>query len=165
VAFPSNPLLNPSLIANKILVPNQPLFLSLFIKKNYKMRMPFTEFLSNGDLKFVIVFIVFLSIAVFHFIKKLRNQSTPALSAQHNLKINRSAFWILILSVLSLLLGLMHSFYFIGKAGGVAPNLIFQGVANALITPVLGLCLFMICKIFSGLYNTSRQTTLVESRK
>jgi biopolymer transport protein ExbB/TolQ len=69
------------------------------------------------------------------------------------------------LSVLSLLLGLMHSFYFIGKAGGVAPNLIFQGVANALITPVLGLCLFMICKIFSSLFNPSHDAALVEGRR
>jgi len=117
------------------------------------MRMPFLEFITSGDLKFILVFLVFISIASFHFIKKIQSQSDPASLERHNLKINSAAFWILISSVLSLLLGLMHSFYFIGKAGGIAPSLIFQGVSTALITPVLGISLFILCKIFSGLFN------------
>ncbi len=120
------------------------------------MRMPFVEFISNGDLKFIIVFIIFSAVALFHFIKKLQiknRRENQSLIKYHNSKIDISAFWILISSMLSLLLGLMHSFYFIGKAGGIAPNLIFQGVSFALITPVLGVCLFMVSKILKGIFN------------
>lgn len=116
------------------------------------MRMPFTEFITNGDLKFIIVFVIFSAVAIFHFIKKLQAKNQSLIN-NHNSKINTAAFWILISSMLSLLLGLMHSFYFIGKAGGIAPHLIFQGVSYALITPVLGVCLFMVCKILKGLSN------------
>lgn len=116
------------------------------------MRMPFTEFITNGDLKFIIVFVIFSGVAIFHFIKKLQAKNQSLIN-HHNSKINTAAFWILISSMLSLLLGLMHSFYFIGKAGGISPHLIFQGVSYALITPVLGVCLFMVCKILKGLLN------------
>jgi hypothetical protein len=118
--------------------------------------MPFTEFITNGDLKFIIVFIVFGAVAIYNFIKKIqaRNKTeNQSLIKYYNSKINSAAFWILISSLLSLLLGLIHSFYFIGRAGGIAPNLIFQGVSYVLITPVLGVCLFMICKIFKGIMN------------
>jgi len=113
------------------------------------MRMPFSEFMSSGDLKFIIVFSIFLSLAIFNFIKKLkaRKNQNVSLENYYNLKIKTAGFWIIISSVLSLLLGLMHSFYSIGKAGGMAPNLIFQGVSYALITPVLGVCLFIIINI------------------
>jgi hypothetical protein len=124
------------------------------------MRMPFTEFITSGDLKFIIVFIIFSAVAIYHFFKKLqaiKSKENHELVKYHNSKINISAFWILISSVLSLLLGLMHSFYFIGKAGGIMPNLIFQGVSYALITPVLGICLFIICKILSGTFNLKTQ--------
>ncbi|MCK0180623.1 hypothetical protein MWU50_15090 [Flavobacteriaceae bacterium S0862] len=120
------------------------------------MRMPFTEFITNGDLKFIIAFIVFSAVAIYNFTKKIqvRNKTeNQSLIKYYNSKINSAAFWILISSLLSLLLGLIHSFYFIGKAGGIAPNLIFQGVSYILITPVLGVCLFMICKIFKGIMN------------
>jgi len=119
------------------------------------MRMPFTEFFMNGDLKFIIVFILFMVIAINHFLKKLKAKKTGnhGLVDYHNTRINVVAFWILIFGVLSLILGLMHSFYFIGKTGGIAPNLIFQGVSYALITPVLGICLFIICKILKGIFN------------
>jgi hypothetical protein len=120
------------------------------------MRMPFTEFITNGDLKFIIVFIVFGAVAIYNFIKKIqaRNKTeNQSLIKYYNSKINSAAFWILISSLLSLLLGLIHSFYFIGRAGGIAPNLIFQGVSYVLITPVLGVCLFIICKIFKGIMN------------
>lgn len=121
------------------------------------MRMPFIEFITSGDLKFIIVFIIFISIAIYHFIKKIRigkSEENQELIEHLNTKINSAAFWILILSALSLLLGLMHSFYFIGKAGGIAPNLIFQGVSYALITPVLGLGLYITSKILSGTFNS-----------
>jgi hypothetical protein len=120
------------------------------------MRMPFIEFITSGDLKFIIVFIIFSAVATYHFIKKLqakKRKENMDLEKYHNSKIDVAAFWILISGILSLLLGLMHSFYFIGKAGGIAPSLIFQGVSFALITPVLGICLFMICKIFRGTFN------------
>lgn len=120
------------------------------------MRMPLSEFILSGDLKFIIAFIIFSSIATYHFIGKLkakRSEENQALAIQHNEKINSAAFWVLILSVLSLLLGLMHSFYFIGKAGGIAPGLIFQGVSYALITPVLGLGFYIICKILNKTFN------------
>jgi hypothetical protein len=118
--------------------------------------MPFTEFITNGDLKFIIVFIVFSAVAIYNFIKKIQARNkieNQSLIKYYNSKINSAAFWILISSLLSLLLGLIHSFYFIGRAGGIAPNLIFQGVSYVLITPVLGVCLFMICKIFKGIMN------------
>lgn len=120
------------------------------------MRMPFVEFITSGDLKFIIAFVIFISIAVYHFFKKLqakKNENNLDLIQQHNSKINTAAFWILILSVLTLFLGLMHSFYFIGKAGGISTGLIFQGVSYALITPVLGICLFIISKILSSIAN------------
>ncbi|WP_338356642.1 MotA/TolQ/ExbB proton channel family protein [Yeosuana marina] len=124
------------------------------------MRMPFTEFITNGDLKFIIVFVIFSATAIVHFVKKLKSKNSPEyqkLVKYHNSKIDIAAFWILISGILSLLLGLMHSFYFIGKAGGIAPNLIFQGISTALITPVLGVALFMICKILKGTFNSLKQ--------
>ncbi len=120
------------------------------------MRMPFFEFLTSGDLKFIIVFIIFSLIAIYYFIKKLQDQKSESqllLIDQHNTKITNAANWILISSVLSLLLGLMHSFYFMGKAEGIATKLIYSGVSYALITPVLGVCLSMGCKILSGVFN------------
>jgi len=120
------------------------------------MRMPFIEFITSGDLKFIIVFIIFSVIAIYHFIKKLQSRRSKdylLLMEQHNSKINSAAFGILVSSILSLLLGLLHSFYFIGKAGGVSSNLVFQGISYTLITPVLGICLYMICKILSGILN------------
>lgn len=121
------------------------------------MRMPFTEFITSGDLKFIIVFALFMVVSIGHFLKKLKAKKTEnwKLVAYHNTRINVAAFWILISGLLSLLLGLMHSFYFIGKAGGVSPSLIFQGISYALITPVLGIFLFMISKILGGIFNNN----------
>ena len=122
------------------------------------MRMPFSEFISSGDLKFLIVFAIFTLLAFIQFIKKIQSTKREPDAVQisrFNKKINNAAFWILISSLLSLLLGFMHSFYFIGKAGGMAPNLIFQGVSYALITPVLGVSLYIACKILSSLFNQS----------
>lgn len=120
------------------------------------MRMPFSEFITSGDLKFIIAFVIFSSLALFHFFKKIKarqHQGNLDIIQLYNSKINSAASWILVLSILSLLLGLMHSSYFIGKTGGIAPNLIFQGFSYALITPVLGVCLFICCKIFQGIFN------------
>lgn len=125
------------------------------------MRMPFSEFITQGDLKFIIVYAIFMTVAIFHFIKKLKakRSENQEIVGVHNSKIDRAAFWILMSGVFSLLLGFLHSFYFVGKAGGIAPNLIFQGVSYALITPVLGVSLFMICKILRGICN---ETTLTD---
>ncbi|MDX1828058.1 MAG: hypothetical protein R3342_00800 [Lutibacter sp.] len=121
------------------------------------MRMPFTEFITHGDLKFVISFAIFFMVSIYHFFKKLtvKNNTDKDLVAYHNSRINIAANWILILAVLSLLLGFMHSFYFVGKAGGVAPNLIFTGVSYALITPVLGVALHIICKTLKAINKKS----------
>lgn len=134
------------------------------------MRMPFIEFITNGDLKFIIVYIIFSSLAVYHFVKKQKIKCNPEneqLITYHNSHINNAAFWILISGVLSLFLGLMHSFYFIGKVGGIAPKLIFQGISNALITPVLGISLFIILKILKGNFNpkTSQTQTIKNTIK
>ena len=120
------------------------------------MRMPFTEFIVSGDPKFVITFALFTGVAIYHFIQQLKIRKLPEYESQFNFNKNRmntAAFWILILSVFSLLLGLMHSFYFIGKAGGIAPALIFQGISNALATPVLGIVLYGIVKLLAGILN------------
>ncbi len=120
------------------------------------MRMPFIEFITQGDVKFVILFIGLLVFAFYHFIKKIKHKNKEEYEKvinYHNVKIKHAAHWILIASVLSLLLGLMHSFYFIGKGGGIAPHLIFQGVSYALITPVLGVSLFIICKFLTQIFN------------
>lgn len=112
--------------------------------------MPFLDFITRGDLKFIIVFILFSALALFHFFKKIQSKKTPNYNHEatlRNTKIKNAAFWILSASILSLLLGLMHSFYFIGQAGGIAPALVFQGVSIALITPTLGICLYIICHI------------------
>ncbi|WP_131248750.1 hypothetical protein [Aquimarina atlantica] len=122
------------------------------------MRMPFLEFITSGDLKFIIAFCICTGIAGYHFFKKLqtkKEKGNQVLVKHHNQKISSAAFWVLILSVLSLLLGLMHSFYFIGKTGGIAPGLIFQGISNTLITPVLGICLYMVCRILHGISNSN----------
>ena len=55
------------------------------------MRMPFSEFILNGDLKFVIVFIIFIGVAFFHFYKKIQIQKSEGnlvLIQQQNAKIN-----------------------------------------------------------------------------
>lgn len=120
------------------------------------MRMPFSEFITSGDLKFIIALLLFCAWAIFHFAKKIqaRKYEDPIYLIQyHNSKIQNATFWIIILSALSLLLGLLHSFYFIGKAGGIAPDLIFQGISYTLITPTLGVCLFICCNILKGIFN------------
>jgi cytochrome bd-type quinol oxidase subunit 2 len=110
------------------------------------MRMPFTEFLSNGDLKFVLLLYAFLIAAIIYFVKKTANKEHQKI---YNLKINKLVNWSLYITVFSLLLGLMHSFYFISKAKGIANHLLFGGLSNVIITPVLGIAVAMIIKLLA----------------
>jgi hypothetical protein len=110
------------------------------------MRMPFTEFLANGDLKFVLLLYAFLIAAIIYFVKKKTNNEQQEL---YNFKLNKLANCSLFITVFSLLLGLMHSFYFISKTNGIANNLLFGGLSNVLITPVLGITIAMIIKLLA----------------
>ena len=110
------------------------------------MRMPFTEFLTNGDLKFVLILYAFLIAAVIFFVKKNANRN---LQKNYNLKINKLVNWSLLIAVFSFLLGLMHSFYFISKAKGIANHLLFAGLSNVIITPVLGIAIAMLIKLLA----------------
>lgn len=108
--------------------------------------MPFTEFLTNGDLKFVIILYAFLIASIILFIKKKRE---PKLEVKYNNILKGLVNWSLLISLFSLLLGLLHSFYFISKAKGVASHLLFGGLANTLITPVLGVAIAIIINVLS----------------
>ena len=110
------------------------------------MRMPISHFLLSGDLKFVIVLFIFLIAAVIYFFKKKQRSEDQE---RYNLAIKKLVNWSIHISVFSLLLGLMHSFYFISKAQGVAPHLLFGGLANVMITPTLGVVIAMIIKLLS----------------
>lgn len=110
------------------------------------MRMSLLDFLVNGDLKFVIVLYTFLITAIVFFFKKLKLKENQE---KYNIKINKLVSWSLLIAVFSLLLGLLHSFYFVSKAGGIAGNLFFGGLANMLITPILGVVIAMIIKLLS----------------
>ncbi len=110
------------------------------------MRMPFTEFLTNGDLKFVIILYAFLIASIILFIKK---KQQPKLEVRNNNILKSLVNWSLLISLFTLLLGLMHSFYFISKTKGIANHLLFGGLANTLITPVLGVAIAIIIKLLS----------------
>jgi hypothetical protein len=110
------------------------------------MRMPLSEFLANGDLKFVIILFLFLLISIYYFIKKI---TTKDQQVHLNLKMNKLVTWSLFISIFSLFLGLLHSFYFISKVNGIANNLLFGGLANVIITPTLGVAIAMIIKLLS----------------
>ena len=62
----------------------------------------------------------------------------------YNIKIKNLVNWSLIISSFSLLLGLLHSFYFMSKVNEVAPNLFYGGLANVLVTPTLGVAISVI---------------------
>ncbi|PQB09015.1 hypothetical protein BST83_01310 [Polaribacter filamentus] len=110
------------------------------------MRMPLSDFLANGDLKFVIILFLFLSIAIYYFVKKIINKEQQE---RLNLKMNKLVTWSIFMSAFSLMLGLLHSFYFISKVNGIANNLLFGGLANVIITPTLGIIIAMIIKLLS----------------
>lgn len=118
------------------------------------MRMPLIQFLTGGDLKFLIAFLLFFGYIGYHFIQKLKagkQNASPEQIAAYEARMRGGAFWILILSILYLLVGLLHGFYHIGNAGGMPPNMIFKGFSNTLITPIFGLALYIISKALSGL--------------
>lgn len=115
------------------------------------MRMPFLEFITGGDLKFILAYVVVLGLFVFRLLK----QSSADADLQ---RARRTVLWFLPLSGFTLLLGLMHSFYFLGQTGGAAPGLIYAGVARALITPVLGMALYILCQLILALVSTKKQS-------
>jgi len=106
------------------------------------MRMPFMEFITSGDLKFMLIIIALLITSIIQFIKKVKDKKNQL---KINEKLIKLSNWSFILAIFTLFLGLMHSLYFISKAGGIAPNLLFQGLANTLIAPVFGIaiCIFI----------------------
>lgn len=111
------------------------------------MRMPLLDFLTNGDLKFVIILYTFLIAAIILFFKKMKQREHQEI---YNLKIKKLISWSLLISVLSLFLGLLHSFYFVSKTGGVANNMLFGGLSNMLITPTLGIIITIIIKLLAA---------------
>lgn len=117
--------------------------------------MPFSEFISSGDLKFIILFILLSGVSIFHFIKKLKSSKSPEELALRNSRINLSALAILLFSGLSLLLGLLHGFYMMGEVGGISQSMMFKGLSYTLITPVLGLVFYMGCKLLQAISNTN----------
>ena len=110
------------------------------------MRMPFIDFLTQGDLKFVLILYAFLIMAIVFFFKKLKQKEQQE---TYNVKIKKLVSWTLIISAFSLLLGLLHSFYFMSKVNGIAPNLFYGGLANVLVTPTLGVAISVIIKLFA----------------
>lgn len=110
------------------------------------MRMPFIDFLTQGDLKFVLILYAFLIMAIVFFFKKLKQKEQQEI---YNIKIKKLVSWTLVISTFSLLLGLLHSFYFMSKVNGVAPNLFYGGLANVLVTPTLGVAIAIIIKLLT----------------
>lgn len=110
------------------------------------MRMSLTEFLTNGDLKFVIILYILLAVSIFYFVKKLQQKEAQEF---YNKKLQKLFKWVLILSVFSLFLGLLHSFYFIANANGIAPNMLFRGLSNMMITPTLGIAIAIIINLLT----------------
>ena len=108
--------------------------------------MPIMEFFANGDLKFMLTILILLVLAIIQFIKKIKNKENQS---QVNTKLIKLSNWPLILAVFAIFLGLMHSLYFISKAGGIAPNLLFQGLANSLIAPVFGIAVGIVIKLLA----------------
>jgi predicted MFS family arabinose efflux permease len=122
--------------------------------------MPITDFFMGGDPKFMIVLTGLLVLSIMHFVKKLKAKNDPEnqskIVAERNSKLRNITTWSLILATFSLLLGLMHSFYFIGQVGGVATNLLFQGLSYALITPVYGIVIALISNGLAQMINASK---------
>jgi hypothetical protein len=121
------------------------------------MRMPFLEFITGGDLKFMILLTVLLLSSILQLSKKIteskKTDKDISLINLVNANLNKHTTWVGVLSLFSLMLGLMHSFYFIGKVGGAAPGLIFQGLSHTLVTPVFGLAIYMLIKVMQTIFN------------
>ncbi|PQJ80781.1 hypothetical protein [Polaribacter porphyrae] len=125
------------------------------------MRMPILEFLANGDLKFVIIFYALLITAIIYFFKKLKARECQE---TYNSKIKKLFYWCILLSIFSLLLGLLHSFYFISKTNNIANNLLFRGFANMLITPTHGVIIaIIIIKFFNINLNSKVKKSKLQS--
>jgi len=118
------------------------------------MRMPFIEFITSGDLKFMLTILILLVIAVIQFFKKIKDKENQL---KFNTKLIKLSNWSFILAIFTLFLGLMHSLYFISKAGGIAPNLLFHGLANTLIAPVFGIAVCLIIRILAISFKKTNQ--------
>jgi hypothetical protein len=110
------------------------------------MRMPFTEFIASGDLKFMLAILAVFIISLIDFFKKIKDREHQL---KYNQKLEKLSKWALILGVFALLLGLMHSLYFISMAGGINPKLLYRGLANTLIAPVFGFAVCVVIKLLS----------------
>lgn len=115
------------------------------------MRMPLMEFLTGGDPKFMIVNTL-LFIAVLVQLIRRKKAEDNLLMEKLTRQLGQLSFTIAILSLLSLLLGLLHSFYFIGQASGIAIGLLYTGMSYTLISPTYGLILFLISKLLIAFF-------------
>lgn len=114
--------------------------------------MPLMDFLMGGDPKFMIANTLLFIIVMVQIIKRRKAVESLVIDKANKL-LTQLSFTIVMLSVISLLLGLLHSFYFIGSVSGIAPGLLFNGLSRTLISPTYGLMLFMLSKLlmaFSG---------------
>lgn len=110
------------------------------------MRMPLMDFLLGGDPKFMIAITILFVIVLVQFIRR-RKEEDHLMIDRINKRIGHLSIVMIMLSVISLLLGLLHSFYFMGAVSGIAPNLMFSGISRMLITPTYGLILFTLCRL------------------
>lgn len=121
------------------------------------MRVPFIEFIGGGDPKFMIALTAILVLTIVQFFKKLKAAKGDSIELKViqaiNQRMNNLANWLLVLSVFSLLLGFMHSFYTVAKAGGIATPILFQGLVHVLITPVYGIAVYSIAKLLAQFGN------------
>lgn len=124
------------------------------------MRMPLLDFLLGGDPKFMIAITILFVIAVVQFVRKRKVEDDLVID-RINSRIGHLSFAIIMLSVISLLLGLLHSFYFMGTVSGIAPDLLFSGISRMLISPIYGLILFTLCRLLLGF--SERRLTLSKS--
>lgn len=114
------------------------------------MRMPFMEFIGGGDPKFMIALTLLFAVVVVQIIRKrkLKSESAEIASIQKiDRQVGHLTFAMIMLSVVSLLLGFLHSFYFMGEVTSIAPKLMFNGVSRALISPTYGVILYTISRL------------------
>lgn len=113
--------------------------------------MPLMDFLTGGDPKFMICNTILFIIVIVQIIKRRRAEDSFVID-RLNKQLGHLSFTIIMLSMLSLLLGLLHSFYFIGAANGIASGLLFSGISQTLISPTYGLILFTISKLLMAFF-------------
>jgi hypothetical protein len=112
--------------------------------------MPLMEFIGGGDPKFMIsITVLFIALLVQLVRRRQPKSGEGDIASLHKLdrQLGNLSFAILMLSALSLLLGFLHSFYFMGQVESVNPRLLYAGVSRTLITPVYGLILFTAGKL------------------